>query len=158
MQPVGGGHDLILIVPARIGHERINGSVTRIGTHLKIREAAFKRPAAVGSRYAQEIEPPFLSDIRLRHVRILAEEAKIGVHDEIGIEGIDASEGEAVRLALARAGIGAVDRRALQCLAENRFIDRKEIEHAVTPPNIELAVDVPVDLAVNCPAVEEKTG
>src|SRR5262249_48085207 len=129
-----------------------------VGTHLKIREAAFKRPAAVGSRNTQEIEPPFLSDIRLRHVRILAEEAKIGVHDEIGIEGIDAGEGEAVRFALSSAGDGAVDRRALQCLAEDCFVDRKEIEDAVTPPNIELAIDVPVDLAVNCPAVEEKTG
>src|SRR5215510_15567452 len=109
-KPVGVSHDLILIIAARIGHEGINRSIIRIGTQIKEGEPAFKRSCSVGSRNAQEIQSTFLFDIRLRHVSVLAEEAEIGVHDEVGVEGIDAGEGEAVRLTLARAGVGTVYR------------------------------------------------
>src|SRR5581483_4918559 len=130
--------------------------VIGVGLQIEKREAALKRPAPVCPRNTQEIQPAFLPEVGLRHVRVLAEETEIGVHDEIGAESIDAGEGEAVRLALAGAGVGAVDRAALQRLAEDRFIDREEIEDAVASPDVELAVNVPVDLAVNRPAVKQK--
>src|SRR5262249_23307217 len=83
-------------------------------------------------------------------------EAEIGIHDEVGAEGIDAGKGEAMRLPLSRARIGAIDRAPLQGLAEHCLIDGEEIENAITPPDIEFVVDVPVDLAVNRPAVKQK--
>src|SRR5205085_10130425 len=108
-------------------------------------------------RDAQEIRTAFFLNVRLCHVGVLAEEAEVGVHDEIGVEGVNTGKGEAVRLALSRAGVGAVDCAPLQRLVKNSLVDGEEIENAVAPPNIEFAVDVPVDFAVYRPAVEQKT-